>query len=506
MSIMRDVRFGDNLPSTRFDLSRLAPVLLGLRYSHMSGAMKQPTERVTKTWVLVLTSVASLMAALDAMVVTTALGTIQVDLGASIEALEWTVNAYNLTFAVLLLTGAALGDRLGRRRIFAIGLGLFVAASAACALASNVNWLIAARAVQGAGAALVMPLAMALLSAAFPREERGKALGIFSGVTGLALIAGPMVGGAVAEGLAWQWIFWINVPIGVIVIPLVLGRIPESLGAAARLDIRGLVVVTGAALAIVWGLMRGNDVGWSSPEFIAVMIAGVVLAAGFVAWELRAGEPMVPMRFFRARAFSSGVAASFLLYGSMYGVVFFLPLFFQTAQGYGPLGAGLRLLPWTATLFVFAPIGGSLVNRLGERPLVVLGLLMQALGFGWVGLIAAPDLAFANFVAPLVVAGAGVSMAMPAAQSTVLGAVATSEIGKASGAFNMFRFLGGVFGIALVVAVFAATGSVESAEAFSVGFASAIGVSAALSLAGAMAALALPSKHDLAMAQARANA
>jgi MFS family permease len=226
--------------------------------------MKQPSERAAKAWVLVLTSVASLMAALDAMVVTTALGTIRVDLGASIEALEWTVNAYNLTFAVLLLTGAALGDRLGRRRMFAAGLGLFVAASAACALAGNVGWLIAARAVQGAGAALLMPLAMALLSAAFPPQERGRALGIFSGVTGLALIAGPVVGGMVAEGLAWQWIFWINVPIGLIVLPLVLGRIPESFGAAARLDIRGLVLVTGAALAIVWGLMRGNDVGWQA--------------------------------------------------------------------------------------------------------------------------------------------------------------------------------------------------------------------------------------------------
>jgi MFS family permease len=261
----------------------------------MGEAMKQPSERAAKAWVLALTSVASLMAALDAMVVTTALGTIRVDLSASIEALEWTVNAYNLTFAVLLLTGAALGDRLGRRRMFAIGLGLFVVASAACALASSVSWLIAARAVQGAGAALVMPLAMALLSAVFPPDQRGKALGIFSGVTGLALIAGPAVGGAVAEGLAWQWIFWINIPIGLVVIPLVFGRIPESFGAAARLDIRGLVVVTGAALAVVWGLMRGNEVGWASQEIIAAMLAGIVLTATFVAWELRAREPMVPM-------------------------------------------------------------------------------------------------------------------------------------------------------------------------------------------------------------------
>ena len=468
--------------------------------------MKQQSEDTTKSWVLLLASVASLMAALDAIVVTTALGTIRVDLGASIEALEWTVNAYNLSFAVLLLTGAALGDRLGRRRMFTVGLGLFVAASAACALAANVGWLIAARAVQGAGAALVMPLAMALLSAAFPPDERGKALGIFSGVTGLALIAGPVVGGAVAEALAWQWIFWINVPIGLIVIPLVLGRIPESFGPAARLDLPGLILVTAAALAIVWGLMRGNDVGWADAEIIAVMLAGVLLAAAFVVWELRAGEPMVPMRFFRARAFSSGVAASFLFYASMYGVVFFLPQFFQTAQGFGPLGAAVRLLPWTATLFVFAPIGGALVNRLGERPLVVVGLLLQALGFAWIGLVAAPDLAYVDLVAPLILAGAGVSMAMPAAQNAVLGAVTASEVGKGAGIFNMSRFLGGVFGITFPVAVFAATGSVSSPRAFGAGFIAAISVSAALSLLAAIAALALPGKRELAMAQAKANA
>ena len=466
----------------------------------------EPADTAMKTWVLALTSVASFMAALDAMVVATALGTMRLDLGASIEALEWTVNAYNLSFAVLLLTGAALGDRFGRRRLFAIGLGLFVAASAACALAGNVIWLIAARAAQGAGAALVIPLAMALLSATFSREERGWALGVFSGITGLALVAGPVLGGIIVAGLAWQWIFWINVPIGLMLISLVLRRIPESFGAPQRLDVGALVLVTGAALAISWGLMRGNDVGWTSPEIVAVTLAGFVLAAAFVAWERRAREPMVPMRLFRSRAFSSGIAASFLFYSSMYGVVFFLPQFFQTGQGFDPLSAGLRLLPWTATLFVFAPVGGSLVNRLGERPLVVGGLLMQALGFAWIGVIAAPDLAFVHIIPPLILAGAGVSVAMPAAQSAVLGAVAPNEVGKASGIFNTGRFLGGTFGIALAVAAFAAAGNVAGERAFSVGFAAAIGVSAALSLAAAIAALALPAKRKAAMEQARAEA
>jgi EmrB/QacA subfamily drug resistance transporter len=468
--------------------------------------MTELGEKATKTWVLALASVASFMVALDALVITTALSTIRLDLGASIEALEWTVNAYNLSFAVLLLTGAALGDRFGRRRMFAAGLGLFVAASAGCAVAGSIGGLIAARAVQGAGAALVMPLAMALLSAAFPREERGKALGLFSGATGLALIAGPVVGGAIAEGLAWQWIFWINVPIGLVVVVLVRTRIRESFGPDAALDINGLVLVMGAALGIVWGLMRGNSAGWASVEVVAALMGGGLLAVGFVAWELRAREPMVPMRFFRSRAFSSGIAASFLFYASMYGVLFFMAQFLQTGQGNGPLGAGLRLLPWTATLFVMAPLAGGLINRVGERPLVVVGLLLQSVGLAWIGLIVSPDLAYVKLVAPLILAGAGVSMAMPAAQNAVLGSVAAAEIGKASGTYNMLRFLGGVFGIAILVAAFAAAGGFGSPQAFTAGFALAIRISAALSLLSAVVGLALPGRRDVALAQARVRA
>ena len=463
-------------------------------------------DRTVKAWVLALTSVASFMVALDALVVATALSTIRRDLGASIETLQWTMTAYNLSFAVLLLTGAALGDRFGRRRMFGAGLGLFVAASAACALAGSAGWLIAGRAVQGAGAALVMPLAMALLSATFPREERGKALGLFSGVTGLALIAGPVVGGAVAEGLAWPWIFWLNVPIGLVAIPLVHRRIPESVGPGSVIDSVGVVLVTGAALGGVWGLMRGNGAGWASIEVVGALAAGILLALAFVAWEQRVAQPMVPLRFFEARAFSSGIAASFLFYAAMYGSLFLFPQFLQTVHGQGPLGAGLRLLPWTATLMVVAPIAGGLVNRLGERRLVVVGLLAQAVGMAWIGRIAAPDLPYARLVVPLIVAGSGVSMAMPAAQNAVLSAVATPEIGKASGIFNMFRFLGGVFGIAIAVVVFAATGGVDSPEAFTAGFDAAIAVAAGLSLLGTVAALWLPGQGGKALGDGPARA
>jgi EmrB/QacA subfamily drug resistance transporter len=465
---------------------------------HTSG--RQPASNATQTWVLALTSVASFMVALDALVVSTALSTIRLDLGASIEQLEWTVNAYTLSFAVLMMTGAALGDRFGRRRMFAAGLGLFVAASAACALAPGIGPLIAARAVQGAGAALVMPLAMALLSAAFPPEQRGRALGIFSGVTGLALIAGPVVGGAIAEGIAWQWIFWLNVPIGLLTIPLARSRIPESFGSDTSLDIPGLALVTGAALGLVWGLVRGNGAGWGSLEVVGALTAGSLLAVAFVVWESRVRAPMLPMRFFRSRAFSAANAAGFFLYASIMGSVFFMAQFLQTAQGYGPLDAGLRLVPWTAALFVIAPIAGALVNRVGERPLMVGGLLLEAAGMAWIGLIAEPDRAYADLLLPLIVAGCGASMAIPAAQTSVMNSVAKNELGKASGTFNMLRQLGGVFGIAILAAVFAGAGSFASAQAFTDGFAPAIGVCAALALVGAIAGIALPGRREMTVA------
>jgi len=453
------------------------------------------TSKSRTTWVFVLTSVASLMVALDTLVVSTALSTIRVDLGASIEDLEWTVNAYNLSFAVLLMTAAALGDRFGRRRVFVGGLALFVAASAACALSGSVGALVAARAVQGAGAALVMPVALALLTEAFPPERRGAAIGAFSAVTGLAVASGPVVGGAIADGLDWEWIFWLNVPIGLVAIPLALGRLKESFGPDTGLDIRGLTLVTAGALGVVWGLVRGNAAGWGSLEVVGALAVGLLLVAAFVAWELRAREPMLPMRFFRSRAFSAGNAAIFFLFGSLFTAVFFLAQFLQTALGYAPLDAGLRLLPWTLTLFFCAPVAGALADRLGERPFMVGGLILQAIGMGWIGLIADPGLAYSEMIIPLVVAGCGVSMAIPAVQSSVVGSVGQDAIGKAAGTNSMMRELGGVFGIAISVAVFAGAGGYASAQAFTDGFAAAIGVSAALAIVGALAGTVLPGRR-----------
>jgi EmrB/QacA subfamily drug resistance transporter len=456
----------------------------------MSGQTKSAT-----AWVVALTGIGSLMASLDTMVVSTALSTIRMHLGASVAQLEWTVNAYNLSFAVLLITGAALGDRFGRRNLFAAGLALFAAASAACALAPSVGWLIAARAVQGAGSALLMPLGLALLSSAFPAEKRGAALGIYSAITGLSVASGPLVGGAVVQGLAWQWIFWINVPIALVAVPLVLTRMTESYGPDSALDLRGLALITGGALVIVWGLVRGNQVGWGSVEVVASLVLGVVLIVSFVRWELRASEPMVPMSLFRERAFSGGNAAIFFTFASLFGAVFFYAQLMQTGLGFDPLGAGLRLLPWTATFMTVAPIAGALADRIGERPLMVAGLTLQAAGMAWLALIAEPGIAYSGMLAPLIVAGVGVSMAIPAAQNSVLAGVAMDAIGKAAGANSMMRELGGVFGISVAVAVFAATGSYASPAAFTNGFGPAIGVTAALSLAGAIAGLSLPGKR-----------
>lgn len=460
--------------------------------------MQENKDITAKHWALALTSLASFMMALDAMVITTAFATIRGEFAASVETLQWTVNAYNLSFAVLLLTGAALGDRFGRRRMFAAGIALFVLASAACALAPTVGWLIVSRGAQGAGAALVMPLAMAILSSAFAREERARALGIFSGVTGCALIIGPAVGGFLTATFGWRFIFWINLPIGLILIALVAMRLRESFGPPAKLDIVGLTMVAASALALVWGLIRGNQMGWASVEVVGALVLGVLFALAFAAFEQRGAAPMIPMRLFASRPFAAGVASSFLFYAAMYGTLFLLPQFLQAAFGAGPLGAGLRLLPWTSTLFLTAPIAGAVVQKFGERVLVVAGLLMQAAGLGWIALEVTAGASYPALVVPLILAGVGVSMAMPAAQNAVLSSVAVTEMGKASGVFNMGRFLGGMFGVALLVAVFSAHGATDTRTQFAGGFAAAMIVAATLSVFAALAGAFLPARRSVA--------
>ena len=450
-------------------------------------------------WVLGLASLASFIVILDVMVVATALTALRHHLGASLADLEWTVNAYTLSFAVLLMTAAALGGRLGRRRVFAAGLTLFALASAACALAPDAAVLIAARAVQGAGAATIMPMALALLNAAFPPARRGWAIGIYGGVTALAAIAGPVLGGAVTQGLGWQWIFWLNVPFALAAVPLVLTRVSDGAGATGRpaardstLDLPGLLLVTAAALGLVWGLVRGNTAGWGSAEVLGTLAGGAVAAVAFAAWERRAAHPMLPARLFRSPAFSAGNAAIFTINASLTGTIFLMPQFEQVVAGQDPLGAGLRLLPWGIAPFLVGPRAGALADRIGERVLVVAGALVQAAGVAWIAAVAGPGTGYPALITPMLLIGTGLALAIPAATRAVTSIVAPADIGTASGAFSTMRQLGGAFGVAIVGAAFAATGSYASPAAFSRGFTTAFGVAAGLALAGAAAGTILP--------------
>ncbi len=452
------------------------------------------TAKQRTMWTFVATTVALFMVVLDNLVVSIAIPVIRVDLGASIEQLEWMVNAYTLTFAAFLLTGAALGDRFGRKRMFMIGIGIFTGASAAAALAPSADWLIAARAVQGIGGALVTPLTLTILSAAVPAARRGAALGVWSGVAGLAVAAGPLVGGLVVEGLSWQWIFWINVPIGLVLLPLAT-RLTESYGPDKALDIPGLGFASAGLLGLVWGLINGNGHGWTSPEIVAAISIGVALLAAFVVWERRVTEPMLPMRFFQNRAFSAANSASLLMYFGMFGSIFLLTQFFQTAQGYSPLQSGLRVLPWTAMPMIVAPIAGALSDRIGGRPLMATGLALQAIGLAWIASVSTATVGYASFVGPFIVSGIGMGLFFAPVANVVLSSVRPVEEGKASGANNAIREVGGVLGVAILASIFVRTGGYESAQAFNDGLVPALWVGAIAVGVGAVLSLLIPRKR-----------
>jgi EmrB/QacA subfamily drug resistance transporter len=456
--------------------------------------MRSP-RALSPLWTFAIVSVALFMVVLDNLVVTTALPSIRADLGGGLQALEWTVNAYTLTFAVLLLTGAALGDRFGRRRMFVIGLGIFTVASALAALAPTTDALIAARALQGAGAAIVTPLTLTLLSTAFPPEKRGLAIGAWSGISGLAVALGPLVGGAVVDGISWNWIFWLNVPIGIALAPLAYMRLVESRGPANKLDLPGLALGGLGLLGIVYGIVRGAELGWTSPTVLASLIGGAVFLAGFVAWELRAKAPMLPMRFFRSRAFSASNGVSFAMYFGVFGSIFLLAQFFQVTQGLSPLEAGLRTLPWTAMPMFVAPIAGVLSDRIGSRPLMASGLALQAIAIGWLASVSTPTVPYSELVIPFILAGTGMALVFAPTANAVLNAVRPVEAGQASGATNAIREVGGTLGVAVLASVFAANGSYASPEAFTNGMTSAAWVGAAVLGAGALIALLVPGKR-----------
>jgi EmrB/QacA subfamily drug resistance transporter len=449
------------------------------------------TRRAATLWTFAISSIALFMVTLDNLVVTTAIPVIRKDLHASLSSLEWTVNAYTLTFAVLLLTGAALGDRFGRRRVFAIGISIFTLGSIAAALAPSVEVLNLARAVQGVGGAIVMPLTLTILSAVVPAEKRGLALGAWGGISGLAVAFGPVVGGAVVQGISWHWIFWLNVPIGLVLVPLALTRLQESYGPSGKLDLPGVGLVSAGLFGIVWGLVRGNSLGWSSPEIVGALVAGAALVAAFVLWELRADAPMLPMRFFRNRTFSLANTASLFMFFGMFGSIFLLSQFFQTVQGYSPLGSGLRILPWTLAPMFIAPVAGALSDRIPAKNIIGTGLAMQGGALAWIAAVSTPTTPYSQLIVPFVIAGVGMALFFAPVANVVLSAVRPQEEGQASGANNAIRELGGVFGVAVLAAIFAHAGGYRTADTFAHGMTTAVYVGAAVVALGSIAAFAI---------------
>ncbi|MFD7941335.1 DHA2 family efflux MFS transporter permease subunit [Streptomyces sp. NPDC059755] len=456
---------------------------------------EQTARRGGAVWALVITSVAGFMAALDNLVVTTALPSIREDLGGGLGDLEWTVSAYTLTFAVLLMFGAALGDRFGRRRMFLAGLTVFTAASAAAAMAPGIGSLIAARAVQGVGAAVMMPLTLTLLTAAVPAAKRGMAYGIWGAVNGLAVASGPLIGGSLTEHVSWHWIFWLNVPLGLALLPLARLRLAESYGTGAPLDFPGTLLASGGLFGLVYGLVRGPADGWTSPLVLTGLFAGAVLLVGFVLHGLRAKNPMLPMRLFRSRAFAGINAASLLMFLGMFGSIFLLSQYMQGVLGYSPTEAGLRMLPWTGMPMLVAPIAGILSDRVGGRPVVATGLFLQAAGLGWMAAVATVDASYAVQLPGLIVSGIGMALFFAPASNLVMSSVRPQEQGIASGANNALREVGGALGIAIMSSIFAAQGGYESGQTFVDGLRPALVTGAAVVALAGFATLLIPARR-----------
>jgi EmrB/QacA subfamily drug resistance transporter len=455
--------------------------------------------------VVLIVAAAVFMTSLDNLVVGVALPSIKADLGGSLEALEWTVNAYTLAFAVFLLTGAALGDRFGRRRMFLVGLVLFTGASAAAALSGSVETLVAARAVQGLGAALITPLSLAILADAVPADRRGPAIGLWGAVYGLGVALGPAVGGAVVEGTHWSWIFWLNVPVGLALLPIALRGLRESFGEGGRatpIDRRGLVLSTLGLFGLTFGIVRSQILGWASTTVVVSLAAGVVILGAFLLSQRRTTAPMLPLRLFRSVPFSATNGLIFAMFFGMFGSIFLLGQFFQVAQGMGPLEAGLRTLPWTGMPVLVAPAAGILADRIGARPLLVAGMAMQAVGLLWLATVVRVDVGYGALIVPFVLSGAGMGLVIAPVTGAVLAAAPVALAGKASGATNAIRETGGVVGVAILATVFASSGSYVSPQEFTDGLRAAIPVGGAVLAVGALIGLLAPGRRAPAAAAA----
>ena len=453
-----------------------------------------PTARPRVAATLILASVGAFVTSLDVVVVSTALPSLRDHLGASLSDLEWTINAYNLAFASLMLTGAALGDRFGRRRLYVTGLAVFTAASIACATASSAGALIAARTVQGAGAAIVLPVSLTLISEAFPAEKRGTAIGIWGGITGLGVATAPLLGGAIIQGIDWQWIFWINVPVGVVSAVASALLLTESRGPRPRLDLVGLPLIIGGLFALVWAPVRAPSTGWGSGEVTGALTVGAVLVAAFVFWERRAPVPMMPVEYFRRRAFSAAGAVAFPFSFALIGSVFWIAQMLQVGMGYSPLASGIRMLVFTMMPMIFAPLGGVASDRVGTRPIMTGGLLLMGGGYLWLALTVRAGVGYTALVLPFIVAGIGISFVFPTLANAAVGSVPLADSGVAAGANNTLREAGGLFGVAVLAAVFTANGSYVSPAAFMHGIRFALLVAGGVALAAVIPALSGPSR------------
>jgi EmrB/QacA subfamily drug resistance transporter len=446
-------------------------------------------------WVLAAVGIPIFMVTLDNLVVTTALPVIRASLGASITDLQWFVNAYTLPFAAFLLTAAALGDRIGRRRMFIAGIVVFTLASGAAALSVEPWQLIAARAVQGLAGAAVAPLSLTLLAQAVPDRLRSAAVGVWGGISGLGVAVGPVVGGAVVEGLDWSWIFWLNVPVGVVAIVLAVTVLPESRGGAVRLDPLGLTLSAAGMLLLVWGVVDGPDHGWASARVLSMLTSGALLIAGFVAWQRRTRSPMMPLTLFRSRGFSLVNAVTLTFSAGAFGSVFLLAQFFQVVQGLSPLSAGVRTLPWTMAPMVVAPLAGIFADRIGLRNLIVAGQVSLAAGVFWIAAATTTTVDYADLVVAFVLAGVGMGLTFAPVSTMALASTDPNLRGVASGANNTIRELGVAVGVAVLASVFSSNGGYTTRESFVDGIVPAVMVGAAIIAAGAVIALRLPGRQ-----------
>lgn len=451
----------------------------------------------SQAWTLGLAGTGSFMVVLDLFAVSTALPMVRASLHASIGMLAWAVNAYTLSFAVLLITAATLGDRWGRRNLYAGGLALFAVSSLACALAPDAATLLTARVVQGAGAAVIMPLALALLNAAFPPQRRGWAMGIYGSITGLGTVLGPVLGGALTQDLSWRWIFWINVPVGLLAAGAVLHLVADSRGNRRPLDPLALILAIVSMLCTVWGIIRAATAGWGDHAVIGLLAIGLLALGALFSWQRRARHPMIPLRLFGNPTFAAGCAAIFAENASLTAVVFFTAQFFQDAQGDGPLGAGLRLLPLGVVPLLIAPRSGAMADRTGPRTLILAGLIMQAGGAAALGFLGTSRCPYLAVAAPLILVSTGLTLAVPALTKAVVGTVEPGDITIASGLFTTLRQLGGAFGVAVTTTAFASAGRYGSPAGVAAGYDWAMYLAALLGVLGVVSARGVSAQRAL---------